>query len=63
MFVEQDGGYVRFTEWHEQRAYSVDTLKEALAQAGLRLKGIYADYTTKKAKTETGRLLFVAEKP
>ena len=63
MFVEQDGGYVRFTDWHEPRAYSVDTLKEALAQAGLRLKGIYADYTTKKAKTETGRLLFVAEKP
>jgi len=41
----------------------VDTLKGALEQAGLHLKGIYADYTTKKAKTETGRLLFVAKKP
>ena len=63
LFLQTGERYERFTEWHEQRAYSVETLTDALQRAGLRLKGIYADYTTKKAREETGRLLFVAEKP
>jgi hypothetical protein len=37
-------------------------LTDALARAGMKVKGVYADYTTKKAKEETGRLLFVAQK-
>ena len=63
LFLKNGDSYERFTEWHEQRAYSVDTLKKALEQAGLQLKGIYAGYTTKRAKEETGRLLFAAVKP
>lgn len=62
LFQKQGDKYARFTEWHEQRAYSVETLTRALDQAGLRIKGIYAGYTTKKTKEETGRLLFVAQK-
>ena len=62
MFLKTGETYERFTEWHEQRAYSTEVLTDALERAGLRLKGIYADYTTKKAREETGRLLFVAEK-
>jgi hypothetical protein len=63
LFLQTGERYERFTEWHEQRAYSTEVLTDALERAGLRLKGIYADYTTKKAREETGRLLFVAEKP
>lgn len=63
LFLKEKDGYRRFTEWHEQRAYSMETLKKALEQAGLRLKAVYAGYTTKRAKEETGRLLFVAVKP
>ncbi len=63
LFRQEGEDYVRFTEWHDQRAYSVDTLKQALAQAGLETKGVYADYTAKKAAEETGRLLFAAQKP
>jgi len=28
----------------------------------MKVKGVYADYTTKKAADETGRLLFAAQK-
>ena len=62
LFRQEGEGYTRFTEWHHQRAYSVETLTDALARAGMKVKGVYADYTTKKAKEETGRLLFVAQK-
>lgn len=62
LFCREETGWSRFTEWHEQRAYSAETLKAALEQAGLELRGIYADYTGKKAQGEQGRLLFVAKK-
>ncbi len=62
LFRREEAGWSRFTEWHEQRAYSVETLTAALGQAGLALRGVYADYTGKKATTESGRLLFVAQK-
>lgn len=62
LFRREEAGWSRFTEWHEQRAYSRETLTAALEQAGMTLRGVYADYTGKKATTETGRLLFVAQK-
>ena len=62
LFRQEGESWTRFTEWHDQRAYSVATLTQALEQAGFALKGIYADYTGKKAQTETGRLLFAAKK-
>lgn len=62
LFRKQGEQYIRFTEWHEQRAYSRETLTRALEQAGLRLKGVYADYTGTRAREETGRLLFAAQK-
>ena len=62
LFRREGEGYERFTEWHDQRAYRRETLEKALTQAGLRMKGVYADYTAKKAVEETGRLLFAAQK-
>lgn len=62
LFRQEGEAYARFTEWHDQRAWSVDTLTQALIQAGMKVKGIYADYTAKKAAEETGRLLFAVQK-
>lgn len=62
LFRQEGETYARFTEWHDQRAWSVDTLTQALIQAGMKVKGIYADYTAKKAAEETGRLLFAVQK-
>lgn len=62
LFRQEGETYTRFTEWHDQRAYSVETLTQALNGAGMKVKGIYADYTAKKAVEETGRLLFAAQK-
>ena len=62
LFRQEGENYTRFTEWHDQRAYSVETLTDALTRAGMKVKGIYADYTAKKAADETGRLLFSAQK-
>ena len=62
LFRQEGETYTRFTEWHDQRAYSVETLTDALTRAGMKVKGIYADYTAKKAADETGRLLFAAQK-
>ncbi len=62
LFRQEGDRYDRFTEWHEQRAYSAETLTAALEQAGLSLCGVYAGYTAKKSREETGRLLFAAQK-
>ena len=49
-----------------QKDFTISTdaefLRGALEQAGLRLKGVYADYTGTRAREETGRLLFAAQK-
>lgn len=62
LFRQEGATYARFTEWHDQRAWSVDTLTRAVTQAGMKVKGIYADYTAKKAADESGRLLFAVQK-
>lgn len=60
----QDGDkYIRFTEAHEQRFYSTDTLRQALHGAGLRLKRVSRALSGSKEEEPRGRLLFIAEKP
>ena len=62
IFSGKDGSIRRFTEWHEQRCYSVDTLKAALIAAGFSSCRVYEGLSTRPARTEDGRLLFVAKK-
>ncbi|WBW49601.1 class I SAM-dependent methyltransferase [Peptoniphilus equinus] len=58
---ENDGSYTRFYEEHEQRAYSVEEIVTALAQAGLEAD-VYDDYTLAPLKPTTERLTVVARR-
>lgn len=62
LFFEQNGSYTRVTEEHEQRAYPLETLRDALARAGLMLRGVYDGTTARHAEKEEGRLFLVAQK-
>lgn len=63
LFQQEGDAWRRFTEVHEQRWYSEAVLKQALEQAGLRLKRISRSLCDRKAGAAGERLLFVAEKP
>lgn len=62
IFQKTGDKYHRFTEIHEQRCYSIETLKSALLDAGFSACDVYDGFTTKHAANEKGRLLFVARK-
>lgn len=59
--ADEDGRYDRFEEVHYQKAYSVERIKELLAEAGMEILAIYDDYTNKPCDTETLRATFVAK--
>lgn len=64
LFFEQPGGaYTRVTEEHVQRAYTLETLRDALSRAGLTLCGVFDGTTARRVKSEEGRLFLVAKKP
>ena len=56
----EQGHYMRTEEYHYQRAYSIEKIKELLDQAGLELIGVYDDYTNKPYHENTSRATFVA---
>ncbi len=56
----EQGHYMRTEEYHYQRAYSTDKIKELLDQAGLELIGVYDDYTSNPHHENTLRATFVA---
>lgn len=66
---EEDGRFSRFSEVHEQRAFSTDTIKKLLTDAGLSLRAIYdiskqdfdPDAPMEAASEDARRLLFVAQ--
>lgn len=62
IFQKNGEQYKRFTEEHFQRVYTLAALEKTLADAGLRLRAVYRDYTARLAKEEEGRLLLMAEK-
>ncbi len=57
----QDGSYHRTEEFHYERAYSVEEVKQALEQNGLRLCAMYDDYTIIEAHEKSERIVFVAK--
>lgn len=57
---QEDDTYQRYEEYHYERAYSVEKIKELLAKAGLELVTVYDDYTTRVPKEDSQRLCFVA---
>ncbi|MGL4738992.1 MAG: class I SAM-dependent DNA methyltransferase [Cellulosilyticaceae bacterium] len=57
---EEDGRYVRTEEIHYEKAYTIETMKSLLDQAGLELVAIYDDYNDRPWTEETLRATFVA---
>ncbi len=61
LFIEdEDGRYIRETELHRQRGYSVDEVKRALEAAGLVFLKVCDEDTGSDVTDETERLLFTA---
>lgn len=56
----EEGHYERTEEFHYQRAYPIDTIKELLNKAGLELIGVYDDYTDTPYQESALRATFVA---
>ena len=57
---EPDGRYYKYEESHYQRAFSLETVKQALSEAGLKFLAVY-NACTKAAPDETSeRVYFIA---
>jgi len=55
--------YRRWDEIHEERAYSVEELKEVIGESDLELEGLYEEMTFNEPRSETERIFFVCRKP
>lgn len=61
LFIEREEGlYEKQVEYHYERAYDIEEIKECLDKAGLRLIGIYNDYEDEPICKDSQRVLFVA---
>lgn len=61
LFLRQENGlYEKSEEIHYQRAYSLEEIEKALADAGLELLKVYDAYTRNKPQKTSERLTFVA---
>lgn len=62
-FVQEANGYFRrFSEFHQERAYQVSEIQQALVNAGFQVLGIYAEQTFVEPDAETERIYYVAQK-
>ena len=60
-FFQQQGElYSREEEFHYEKAYSVEKLKEWLEKAGMKVLGIYDAFTMEPVRPESERICFVA---
>ena len=61
LFIEEeDGRYIRETELHRQKGYSIDEVKRALDTAGLVFLKVNDEDTGAEVTDETERVLFIA---
>lgn len=58
---EEKQFYQRFQEYHYQRAYDIDTIKELLTQAGMKVLAVYGEGTKSEPDEECERVYFVAQ--
>lgn len=62
VFVKgDDGRYDKFTEEHYQRAYSLEEIKQALSEAGLKFVTAYNAFTKEEANENNDRIYVVAQ--
>ena len=60
-FMREKDNYVRFDEQHEERAYSVEEIKSAVENSGMRLLGVYDNLSFGKISKNSERIFFVAQ--
>ena len=61
-FIENDGGYTRYSEDFCERAYSDDTLKRLLEEAGLEIVAVLGDMSQNAPSAESERNIYVTRK-
>lgn len=57
---EDENGYERREECHYEKAYSIETIKELLAESGLEFLNIYDAFTFEPPRSDSQRVYFVA---
>lgn len=57
---EQEDLYRKFEEVHYQRAYSLERVKELIAESGLELVAVYDAFTREPVRPDSERVYFVA---
>ena len=58
---DKNGSYVRKEEYHYEKAYDIQTIKNLLQQSGLQLSAMYDAYTFEPPKAESQRIYVVAK--
>lgn len=61
-FVEDNGVYIRSSDFFSERAYTVEQLEKALGETGFRVEAVFGDMTHTKPKKKEERIYFVARK-
>ncbi len=56
---DTSGMYERYTEYHEQKAYSIEDVKEMIKDSGMELVGVYDECTFNEPKENSERVYFV----
>lgn len=56
---EEDGRYSRYDELHEQRAYSLDEVKEAVCRSGMEFMAAYSGCSREEASDQSDRVYIV----
>ena len=59
---EEDGRYIRSSEYIEERAYTKEEIVTALIGAGFKVEACFDDMTEELPKAETERIVYVARK-
>lgn len=57
---EKEGLYRKYEEFHYQKAYTIDEVKAALAEAGLKFVAVYDAFTENPVMEDSDRVCFVA---
>ena len=57
---EEDGRFSKYEETHYQRAYELEAVKQAIAQAGMELATVYDAFTKEPPRADSERVYFVA---
>lgn len=61
-FVKEGEKYSRVDEIHQERAYSISTIKECLKEAGLEFLDAYEQFTFNKPLENSERVFFIAKR-